>query len=412
MGLILDESSLVDSSELFGNPQAQENTPPVKTEDGSKENLDNKDENNPDKGGKVPPAQEVKESTTEVKATAADLFGNPVEEPDKKEEGTKKPESVSGNENKDQKEPSSEGNGNSPVISSFAKALKEDGYLTGLDDDAVSKIDSARAMADAIDKEVNSRLTEKQKEIADAMSNGVPVNTLQTYNNIITNLNNITDEQVNDESDNGKNLRQSLIYQDFVNKGISPEKARSLVERSVSDGKDIEDAKTALIENQKYFKGKYDSVIKEAADKRKAEDDAIKQQAEDLKKSMIDNDELFKGIKVDKTVRQKAYDAVANPAAINKDGERLTLIQKYADDNPVEFRKMLGYVYALTDGYKDFGKLLNKEVKQKVQSHLDEFEQKLKSGSLGNQGNLHYAEGSQGRNSGGAGFGNGWKLDV
>jgi hypothetical protein len=62
-------------------------------------------------------------------------------------------------------------------------------------------------------------------------------------------------------------MRKQLIYQDFINRGYSQERASREVEKSINAGTDIEDAKEALEELKRYFKSSYEKEIQEAKDR-------------------------------------------------------------------------------------------------------------------------------------------------
>lgn len=388
-GLFLQESALMDASELFGEEATTEPQPA---------------ENNAEP---TPPANNAEEgtqetSTTEVRTTAEELFG-----------GEEKPESVGGEEdNKGAGGPSSNGDGTSPqndVISSFAKAMKDDGYLQNLDEDTLAGIKDAQSMADAIEKEVLGRLDAEQRRIKEALDMGVPAESVKNYNTILGNLGKITEEQLNAESEHGQNLRVNLIYQDFINKGIPEEQAKVLVKRSVDAGTDREDAKSALEGNKTFYQNQYDKLINDAKAEEAAEKQKIEKQAADLKKSLLESKEVFKGISLDDATRKKAYEAVTKPIARSTDGENLTAVQKFADDNPVEFRKALGVLFTLTNGFTSLDGVINKQVRKQVKSHLSSFEAKMNSRPSG--GGLAYAEGDRGGGTDMLSNG-GWLLDT
>ena len=69
---------------------------------------------------------------------------------------------------------------------------------------------------------------------------------------------------MNSENNEGENLRKQLIYQDYINRGFSKERATREVKRSFDSGSDLEDAKEALESNINFFKNKYEDLIKEA----------------------------------------------------------------------------------------------------------------------------------------------------
>ena len=207
-----------------------------------------------------------------------------------------------------------------------------------------------------------------------------------------------------------KNLRMNLIYKDYLNKGIPAEKAKQLTIRSVEAGTDKEDAKDALQANKDFFQKKYDDLLKGVEDKKKADQATFEKQANELKTTLLDNEEVFKGLKLDAQTRQKAYDAVTKPVFKTSDGRQLTAVQRFAEEHPVEFRKALGTYFVLTNGFQGIGDLLNKEVRKQVQSKLSKFDESLHSRPSG--GNMSYMEGDRGGAGSESLLDGGWLLDT
>ena len=184
---------------LFVEDDAQETPPPSKEsgEDGSEENHDSKE----------------KDETTEVDVDT--LFTEP--------------ESVgSGKENTEEKEDTTpKGDGTSPknFYSSIAKALKEEGIFPDLDDEGLSKVKDPEDFRDLIDQQIKAGLDERQKRIDEALNAGVEPTEIRKYENTINFLGSIKEENISDEGDKGEKLRKDLIYQDFINRGYSKERA-------------------------------------------------------------------------------------------------------------------------------------------------------------------------------------------
>lgn len=336
--------------------------------------------------GKEKPAEKNTETkkTTEV-VNPDDLFGD---------EGTEQPESVGSEKNNKEKGDAAtkEGSGTSPnnFYSSIANALAVDGIFPNLDEEAIGKVTDAETLSDAIEAEVNARLDEKQKRISNALENGVEPNQIRQYEGTLDFLNKVTDAQLTDESENGEQLRQRIIYQDFINKGYKPEKAQKLTQRAIDNGTDVEDAKEALQSNKEYFQEQYDDVLKQAQkDAEKAKEDKRKQE-EKLKKSLLEDKNLMGDMEISKDVRKKVYDNISRP--IYKDpetGEYLTAIQKFEAEHPGEFLKFAGLFYTLTDGFKDFKSFAKAEVKKEMKKGLRELEQTLQNTRRNSDGSLN-----------------------
>ena len=192
--------------------------------------------------------------TTEVQVDAEDLFES---------------ESVgSGKEDKQGKEDTiPDRSGTSPktnFYSSIASALKEDGIFQNLDDDKAKEIKDAESFAQAIRDEVTAQLDERQKRIDEALNAGIEPSEIQKYERTLNYLDSIKDENISDESEQGEQLRRQLIYNDFINRGYSKERAQREVKKSFDAGTDIEDAKESLKSNKEFFKNSYDSIVEEA----------------------------------------------------------------------------------------------------------------------------------------------------
>lgn len=346
--------------------------------------------------------KEIEKTTEEEEINPDDLFDNP--------------ESVgSGKDNQEEEEDtqSEKGKGTSPktnFYSSIASALKEEGIFPDLDDDTLESIKTPEDFAEAVEKTVQARLDERQKRIDAALQADVEPDEVRRYEQTLANLDAIKEEYITDETEKGERLRKNLIYQDFRNRGYSEARAKREVEKSFNAGTDIEDAKEALESNREYFSTQYQDLIKEAQEEAKEKQRKIKEEAAQLKKSMLEDKEVFTGITLDKTTRQKAFENITKPVFKTEDGEYLTAIQKYEMDNPVEFRKYLSVLFTMTDGFKNIDGLVKGKVKKEVKQSLRELEHKLSSTARNSTGNPRYVGGVEEDTE--SYIGKGWDLDV
>ena len=346
--------------------------------------------------------KEIEKTTEEEEISPDDLFDNP--------------ESVgSGKDNQEEEEDtkSEKDKGTSPktnFYSSIASALKEEGIFPDLDDDTLNGIKTPEDFAEAVEKTVQARLDERQKRVDAALQADVEPDEVRRYEQTLANLDAIKEEYITDETEKGERLRKNLIFQDFRNRGYSEARAKREVEKSFNSGTDIEDAKEALESNREYFSTQYQDLIKEAQEEAKEGQRKIKEEATQLKKSMLEDKEVFTGITLDKTTRQKAFENITKPVFKTEDGEYLTAIQKYEMDNPVEFRKYLSVLFTMTDGFKDIDGLVKGKVKKEVKQSLRELEHKLSSTGRNSSGNPRYVGGVEEDTE--SYIGKGWDLDV
>lgn len=353
-------------------------TPPEPTEDDNKNN-----------------------ETTEVQVDAEDLFES---------------ESVgSGKEDKQGKEDTTpDGSGTSPktnFYSSITSALKEDGIFQNLDNDKAKEIKDAESFAQAIRDEVSAQFDERQKRIDEALNAGIEPSEVQKYERTLNYLDSIKDENISDESEQGEQLRRQLIYNDFINRGYSKERAQREVKKSFDAGTDIEDAKESLKSNKEFFKSSYDSIVEEAKKEEEKEIEERKKDAETLKKNILEEEKVFGELQIDKATRQKVFDNVSKPVYKDPEtGELFTALQKYEMDNRLDFLKNVGLIYTLTDGFKNLDGLIKGKVKKEVRKGLRELETTINNTARTSDGNLKFATGVDEDPE--SYVGKGWHLDV
>ena len=365
---------------------------------------DTQDSPSPDEnGGETNPSKKEdkeQEDTTEV--IVDNLF-------------TDKPESVgSDQEDKEEQEdtPSKE-LGISPkhFYSSIAKALKEEGIFPDLDDNTYSNIEGPEDFRDLVEQQIQEGLTAKQKRIDEALNAGIEPAEISKYERTIEFLDSIEDSTITDETEKGEKIRKDLIYQDFINRGYSKERATREVQKSFNAGSDIEDAKEALKSNKEFFTDKYNELVSEAKAEAEKDKKDRKEQAEKLKSSILEDKNIFGDLSVDKSTRQRIYDNISKP--IYKDpetGEYYTAIQKYEMENKVEFLKNLGLIFTLTDGFKSFDSLVKNKVKKEVKKGLRDLENTINNTARTTDGNLKFI--SSVNDDPESFISKGWSLDV
>lgn len=366
---------------------------------------DGETQDTPPANGEPPKKEEEpsknKEETTEV-VDVDNLF-------------TDTPESVgSGKENTEEKEdttPKEDGTSPKNFYSSIAKALKEEGIFPDLDDEGLSKVKDPEDFRDLIDQQIKAGLDERQKRIDEALNAGVEPTEIRRYENTMSFLDSIKEENISDEGDKGEKLRKDLIYQDFINRGYSKERAAREVQKSFNAGTDIDDAKEALKSNIDFFRDKYDELVNDAKSEAEQEERERKEQAENLKSSILNDKDVFGDLSVDESTRKKIYDNIAKPVYKDPEtGEYLTAIQKYEMENRTDFLKNIGLLFTLTNGFKNLDGLVKGKVKKEVKKGLRELEHTLNNTARTSDGNLKFVSGVDEDPE--SFIGRGWNLDV
>lgn len=329
---------------------------------------------------------EIKEETTEVDVES--LFSEipeSVGSEDTEIEG--KEDTVV---NKDKESSLSKNN----LYSSIAKALQEDGIFPDLDDLDIKNIKAPKDFASVIEKQIQSKLDEKQRRVDEALNLGIEPSEIKKYEDTLNYLDSIDDKTITDETDTGETLRKQLIYQDFINRGYSKERAQREVQKSFNAGTDIEDAKEALLGNKEHFTNQYKSFIETA---KQAEAEEIKEREElgkKLKKSILEDDKVFGDLQLDKNIRQRVLDNISKPTYKDpKTGELFTALQKYEMENRTDFLKNVGILFTITEGFKNLDGLVKTKVNKEIKKGLRELEHTLNNTSRNFDGSLQFVSG-------------------
>lgn len=302
------------------------------------------------------------------------------------------PESVGSGQEKEEEEDATpeKDDGTSPndFYSSIASALAEEGVFLNSEDEAIKNVSTPEDFVNLFEAEVEARLDERQRRISQALSDGVEPTDIRKYESTLNFIASVTDDMLSEESDKGEQLRKNILYQDFLNKGYTPEKAQKMTERAFDSGTDVEDAKEALQSNKEFFQSAYNRLLQNARNQAEAEKAERKKQAEKLQNSIMKDKNLFGDLDIDLNTRKKVYESIAKP--VYRDPERgdLTAIQKYEMEHPGEFLKYAGLIFTLTNGFKDFSSFTKGMVKKQVRKGLRDLENKLNTTKRNTNGSL------------------------
>lgn len=265
------------------------------------------------------------------------------------------------------------------IYSSFAQHFKDAGVLSNIDLEE-NPIKSAEDFQNAIDKEVESRLNENQRAYKEAMDAGVAKDEFVNYNNQMQQLNSITEEDLSKED--SQKLRMQLIATDFINKGFDKDRALSYAQRSIETGKDVEDSKKALEDIKAFTKQSFEDIKNQ---KLESKNNSLKE----IETFINSNDEIFKGLNIEKSDKEKLFKQISTPVAKSKTGNPINAYTKAFLENPTKMRVATEYLFYLTKGFSDFSKI-NQNISTKTTKSLDEI---LKSsseiilGGIGDQSN-------------------------
>lgn len=336
----------------------------------------------PKKEDKEEPKEEKKEETTDFDEE------NPF--------GTSQKESVGSEDEDIQGKGDTDNNGvsSSPktknFYSSITDALVVDGIFPDLDKETIQNVKTPEDFQKIIEEQINARFTEKEKRINDALNNKVEPSVIQQYESTIDYLNNINDDSLSAENEEGENLRRQIIYNDYLNRGFSKSRAEKMVNDAINNGTDVDDAKDALQGIKDFYNNKYKEILDSAKENEKKLAEERTKQSENLKKSIMEDKNLYGDIDVDKSTRTKIYDFITKPVYKDSNGNYMTALQKYQSENTIEAMKNFAICYTLTNGFKDWSKLGSKQAKREVKKGLANLEKVINSTSRNNDGSLGF----------------------
>lgn len=309
------------------------------------------------------------------------------------------PESVGEEEDTQGQEGSEAVEGGDPKVakglySSIASALKAERILTSVENDNFDDIKTPEDFVQLFNKEVEARLTEEHKRIKTALDAGMEPTEIDKFEKTLKFLETIEEDSLTAETSEAETLRKQLIYQDYINRGFAHAKAVKEVEKSIAAGTDIEDAMESLGTNKDFYSTKYQSIIDAQTEAIKAEKQRIKEEGDALKKLVETTDAPFKNITVDAVTKSLILKNLSVADIKGEDGKYRTPLQDYQVQNPQEFLYKIGALYTLTDGFKDFDKIIKPTVKKATNTSLRELENTLKNTRV-NQGNLNFVGSSE-----------------
>lgn len=336
----------------------------------------------PKKEPKEEPKEEKKEETTDFDED------NPFGTSQKESVGSED-EDIQGKEDTDNKGVSSSPK-NKNFYSSITDALVVDGIFPDLDKETIQNVKTPEDFQKIIEEQINARFTEKEKRINEALNNKVEPSVVQQYESTIDYLNNINDDSLSAEDEEGENLRRQLIYNDYLNRGFSKTRAEKMVNDAIENGTDIDDAKDALQGVKDFYNNKYKEILDSAKENEKKLAEERTKQSENLKKSIMEDKNLYGDVDVDKATRTKIYDFITKPVHKDSNGNYMTALQKYQSENTIEAMKNFAICYTLTNGFKDWSKLGSKQAKKEVKKGLANLEKVINSTSRNNDGSLGF----------------------
>lgn len=257
-------------------------------------------------------------------------------------------------EKEDEPSEGDSGDDTSPnLYSSLATVLYDEGLLPSLDltsKEIKSPAELAEAFKAEIETQSNLRLEDYLRHVN--LENVARSNTnLKSYSEID-----------DDRLDNDLELVKNLIYQDYINQGLSEERSSRLLNKLIDLGEDDlkEEARTSL-ESLKIFESKQVEFEKQQYQiqmkNQSEEQEKIQKQ---IKDSIYSSKEFIEGLPITNSIKDKVYKSMNDVVSKNPNtGELENKLMKSRREDPLNFDLKLYYLYELTNGFSSFKNIVN-----------------------------------------------------
>jgi hypothetical protein len=268
---------------------------------------------------------------------------------------------------------------NSPVIP-FASLLHQAGVLPSLNlEEFTSSEDKVKALQDAVRAEIENANNEFIKsafpkeliDLAEAVKNGVPLDAIKENKIQELNYSRIDESSLEENT----NLQKQLVKESLLNRGFKEAKADKLIEMYEDTDELFTESKDALDILKTYHKQQQENIIKQREAQQKALEENNKQMINTIQSTIDTTEEIIPGIKLNKTQREKTFNAMTQIVGQDQAGNPTNYIMDLRSKDPINFDMRLAYIAQLTDGFTDWSKV----VKAGKSSAVKDFEEALKT---------------------------------
>ena len=252
------------------------------------------------------------------------------------------------------------------LYSSISAVLFEQGILPSLE--SSENIKSSDDFVNAFKQELEIQSNLK----ANAYLDSLDLEKIATHRKDSIALDDINEDYLKSNLD----VAKDIILRDYMNQGLSEDRARKQLRKAVDLGEDlvIEEALES-IDSLKEFNVKQEEQVKlNAQHQSKLLQEEQRIIEDHVKKQVFNNAEIIKGIPNTKILQEKVYRSMTEIISKNPDtGELENKFIKDRNLNPIEFDVKMYYLYELTNGFKDLdniSKTVNSKAVKKLETTL------------------------------------------
>lgn len=292
-----------------------------------------------------------------------DNNNNPIEDENN-------PEDVDNGNDDNSEDENTEGETSPNIYSSFADVLLEQGVITSLE--SSDQIKTVEDLVNIFKTTINSQTDIKLSEYIENLD----ASSISQSKGEIRELSEISEDVLKEDSELAKNL----LYRDYLNQGLSEEKAKKFLKKTIDLGEEmvLEEAVESL-ENIKQYELEKIEKEKENYKLQVKESQKAQEQLDiDVKNKIYNSKDLIKGYTVNKTLQDQTYKSMTE--IVNKNADNGQLENALMHDrakNPIDFDTRMYMIYNLTNGFTDLSNI-SQTVKSKAVDELEKAIRKTK----------------------------------
>lgn len=239
------------------------------------------------------------------------------------------------------------GKDSTDTLPPFATLLKESGILPDLeltDETEYNAEFLSKAIEDQVRKNEYADLDDSQKQLLEVIRDGGDVRQYLQYHQ------EEVDSQDKFEEITDDNAEEFLKAYYKLN-GMSEEDAQDIIDEYAIN-------QTTKAKAEK-FKSRYDGLIKKQKEdfvkqtkaEAKAAQENSKKALEDLRKNIDSKGEIIKGVKLNKSMKDKLYNSLTKPLRYDDQGNAVTAFQETYQKDPVGTELLINYLHIITEGF-------------------------------------------------------------
>lgn len=268
---------------------------------------------------------------------------------------------------------------NENVLSSIVNVIREEGFFD-LKEGEELKVESPEDFVEVLTKIRDSAIessqvgwTDAQKEYFEAIKSGIPHEMIVQHQQREQAYSSITDDAIMEESDEGQELRRSIIKAGFLAKGFSDDKAEKLTERSFKENADVEDAQDTLKELKDIEKANFEKQQQEGQKQEQERIKAAKKYKEDFNKYVSEVKEVIPETSIPLSMKKELIAGLTKPVSYDENDRPLDIVSDYLYNGGYEARFKLAYLIKHTEGLTKMDKLSAKQAEKSVTKRLGKY---------------------------------------